>query len=196
MTRCLRTGGLGSVGRGLAEPGSLGDGELRAVVQDKLELEWSPEQIAAHLRRAYPDRPTWHLCHETIYQALYRGVARRAEPEAYQPIADRAAAAQTPSSDPISAGPRYVMPHQRIEHRPAVVTERSRLGDWEGDLVVGPATRDTTPGAPQRRLKRESPRPRRMPTKTARTSSTRPTSSTASCARRRWPGDPGEVATS
>jgi IS30 family transposase len=38
--------------------------------QDTLELEWSPEQIAAHLRQADPDRPAWHLCHETIYRAL------------------------------------------------------------------------------------------------------------------------------
>lgn len=43
------------------------------MVQAKLELEWSPEQIAAHLRRTFSDRPGWHLCHETIYQALYRG---------------------------------------------------------------------------------------------------------------------------
>jgi hypothetical protein len=44
------------------------------VVQAQLEPKWSPEQIAAHLREVYPDRPGWHLCHETIYQALYRGV--------------------------------------------------------------------------------------------------------------------------
>jgi IS30 family transposase len=46
-------------------------------VQAKLEPEWSPEQIAAHLRRAFPDRPRWHVCHETIYQALYRGTSGR-----------------------------------------------------------------------------------------------------------------------
>jgi transposase, IS30 family len=40
----------------------------RAVVQAKLELEWSPQQIAGYLRAAFPDRPSWHLCHETIYQ--------------------------------------------------------------------------------------------------------------------------------
>jgi IS30 family transposase len=45
----------------------------RAEVQAKLELEWSPEQIAVHLRTAFPDRPSWHVCHETIYQALYQG---------------------------------------------------------------------------------------------------------------------------
>jgi IS30 family transposase len=47
--------------------------ELRRIVQDKLEQEWSPAQIASHLREAYPDRTEWHLCHETIYQALYHG---------------------------------------------------------------------------------------------------------------------------
>lgn len=49
------------------------DPQLRAVVQAKLELEWSPEQIAAHLRAAYPGSPRWHVCHETIYQALDHG---------------------------------------------------------------------------------------------------------------------------
>jgi transposase, IS30 family len=37
------------------------DPDLRAVVQAKLEQEWSPEQIAAHLREVYPDQPDWHL---------------------------------------------------------------------------------------------------------------------------------------
>lgn len=32
-----------------------------------------PEQIVTHLRTTYPDRPPWHVCHKTIYQALYHG---------------------------------------------------------------------------------------------------------------------------
>jgi transposase, IS30 family len=54
-------------GRLASEPG------CERPIQAKLELEWSPEQIAAWLRTAYPERPRWHLCHETIYQALQRG---------------------------------------------------------------------------------------------------------------------------
>jgi len=49
------------------------DVALRDAVQTKLELEWSPEQIAAWLRETYPGQPSWHVCHETIYQALYHG---------------------------------------------------------------------------------------------------------------------------
>jgi transposase len=33
------------------------DDALRILVQAKLELDWSPQQIAAWLRTAYPDRP-------------------------------------------------------------------------------------------------------------------------------------------
>jgi len=49
------------------------DPSLRDVVQAKLELEWSPEQIAAWLPQIYPERRAWHVCHETIYQAVYYG---------------------------------------------------------------------------------------------------------------------------
>jgi transposase, IS30 family len=52
------------------------DRELREQVQHKLELEWSPEQIAGWLRQAFPQKPQWWLCHETIYQGLYRGPVR------------------------------------------------------------------------------------------------------------------------
>lgn len=126
------------------------DPQLREVVQQKLELEWSPEQIAAHLRDAYPDRPGWHLCHETIYQALYRGargglhrrLTKRLRTQ--RPLRKRRRRSN-------ERRPRYVVPHQRIQHRPAVVNERSRLGDWEGDLVVGPMSRSAVATLVERR---------------------------------------------
>jgi transposase, IS30 family len=52
---------------------------LRAVVEAKLTLRWSPEQIAGWLQVAYPNNPTMRISHETIYLSLYvqrRGALR------------------------------------------------------------------------------------------------------------------------
>ena len=47
------------------------DERLKQLVQDKLKVQWSPEQIAGWLRTEHPDRPEWHVCHETIYQGIF-----------------------------------------------------------------------------------------------------------------------------
>lgn len=48
---------------------------MRAAVADKLKKHWSPAQISRWLRRRWPKRYSWHLRHETIYKAVYRGLA-------------------------------------------------------------------------------------------------------------------------
>lgn len=114
------------------------DQELRQVVQDKLELEWSPEQIAAWLRLTYPDRPSWHVCHETIYQAIYHGgkggLSRQLTKRLRtgRPLRKRRRRANERT-------PRFVAPAVLIDRRPTVVETRTRLGDWEGDLITGRA---------------------------------------------------------
>ena len=76
------------------------DAELRELVQAKLELEWSPEQISGWLRLTHPDRPSWQVCHETIYQALYHGATRGLSRRTDQAAAYRPAAAQAPPHAP------------------------------------------------------------------------------------------------
>jgi IS30 family transposase len=44
---------------------------LRAVVEAKLALRWSPEQIAGWLPLAYPSDPVMRVSHETIYLSLF-----------------------------------------------------------------------------------------------------------------------------
>ena len=51
---------------------------LREVVAGKLGKKWSPAQISRWLRRRYPRRKAWHLCVETIYEAVYRGLVTAA----------------------------------------------------------------------------------------------------------------------
>ena len=53
--------------------------ELWSLVQAKLRLKWSPEQIAQYCKRTYAER-TMHVSHETIYTYLYtlpRGELRK-----------------------------------------------------------------------------------------------------------------------
>ncbi len=109
---------------------------LRAHVQDKLEMEWSPEQIAAWLRTEFPNHTRWYVCHETIYQGLYHGgkggllrqLTRRLRTG--RPLRKRHRRADQRRA-------RFVAPASLIDHRPAAVLERARVGDWEGDLIVG-----------------------------------------------------------
>ena len=53
---------------------------LREAVESKLELRWSPQQIAAWLKISYPDDPEMRVSHETIYLSLFvqsRGALRK-----------------------------------------------------------------------------------------------------------------------
>lgn len=51
--------------------------ELLQVVRERLELDWSPEQIAHWLRREHPQDPRLRISRETIYRSIY--VASRRE---------------------------------------------------------------------------------------------------------------------
>jgi IS30 family transposase len=116
------------------------DNELRAVVQAKLEVEWSPEQIAGYLRATFPGRPSWHLCHETIYQALYHGGAGGLSRRLTRRLrTGRPLRRRRRRTDRRQI--RFVVPSALIDQRPTVVENRSRLGDWEGDLIIGRTSR-------------------------------------------------------
>ena len=88
-------------------------------------MEWSPEQIAGWLRVTYPERAGWHVCHETIYQALYhahrtglaRGLTRRLRTG--RPLRKR-------RRRPDRRQVRFLEPGRLIHERPGVVESRSR----------------------------------------------------------------------
>ena len=56
------------------------DPVLRGVVEDRLGLQWSPQQIAGWLRETYPTQVGMQVSHETIYMSLFvqgRGALRK-----------------------------------------------------------------------------------------------------------------------
>jgi transposase, IS30 family len=109
---------------------------LRAVVEAKLRLCWSPEQIAGWLPLAYPTDATMRISHETIYLSLYvqrrgalRGELRR--------CLRTGRAMRHPRGKRLPQGRGQLIDTISISRRPAEANERSVPGHWEGDLVLG-----------------------------------------------------------
>lgn len=112
------------------------DSELRAFIQERLGLRWSPEQICQALRNDVPDRPEMHVVHETIYQALYvqgRGSLRRELTAALR----TGRAMRRPRHLADRRQHRAVKQMVNISERPAEAVDRAVPGHWEGDLILG-----------------------------------------------------------
>jgi IS30 family transposase len=110
------------------------DAELRAFVEGRLRVRWSPEQIADALRKQFPDQPQRHLAVETIYQAIYRpelGGLCRNVPKALRTGRLR--------RKPPKAGGRHgrIVGMTMIDKRPVEAATRTVAGHWEGDLIIG-----------------------------------------------------------
>jgi transposase, IS30 family len=119
-----------------------GGGPLRAAVLARWRDRLSPQQIAAQLRRDYPDQPDMWVSAETIYQAIYlqgRGSLRelvedqlRTGRKARRSQSRAAQAARRPFR-----GKPWVTEAVHISARPAQVADRAVPGHWEGDLLLG-----------------------------------------------------------
>ncbi|WP_380099819.1 IS30 family transposase [Knoellia sp. GCM10027112] len=109
---------------------------LRAIVEDKLQRRWSPQQIAGWLKLAYPRLPEMQVSHEGIYRTLYvqsRGALRK-ELTRYLRTG-RAIRRPKGVRLPDGRGGRPNTLH--ISERPPEVEDRAVPGHWEGDLVFG-----------------------------------------------------------
>lgn len=112
--------------------------ELRQTVIEKLQLFWSPEQIAGWLRRHYPGCVSMHVSHETIYKTVYVR-SRKA--------LDHRLACCFRRGHKMRQGKKYSRSGDRgtisivngvsIHQRDSTVDSRRTIGHWEGDLVTG-----------------------------------------------------------
>src|SRR5438270_4107149 len=112
------------------------DSRLREVVEEKLELEWAPEQISAWREQAYPDALAMRVSHETIYLSLFvqsRGALRH---ELCAHLRRRRRT-RRPRGRPAPQGRGQLREMVMISERPAEVEDRAVPGHWEGDLLLG-----------------------------------------------------------
>ncbi|WP_280395353.1 IS30 family transposase [Nocardia brasiliensis] len=114
-----------------------GDPVLQELVQDRLSLEHSPEQISGWLAVTYSHRPEMQVSHETIYKALYvqgRGELRRELTTCLR----TGRALRKPRRTSQTGSPRtHFADMVNISQRPAEARDRAVPGHWEGDLIIG-----------------------------------------------------------
>jgi len=115
--------------------GRLAHEALREAVSEQIaENKLSPELAAGRIRMQFPDDPQMHVCHETIYAAIYKN--RHLLDFLLDFLVQGRPKRRKRGQGKTRRGP--MIPNRvGIEKRPAVVEERDELGHWEGDLVVG-----------------------------------------------------------
>jgi len=98
-----------------------------ALVEKTLREDWSPEQVSGKLKASEIS-----VSHERIYQHVYAD--KRAGGTLWKHL-------RRPKKYRKRAGGRdrrgKIRNRRSIDERPAIVEERSRIGDWEADLIVG-----------------------------------------------------------
>lgn len=94
------------------------------IVEDRLREEWSPEQIAGSREV--------DVSHESIYRRIEQD--RRCGGRLWKCLRRRRKQRRNRCGKPRD---RQRFGGRRIHERPAVVESRQRVGDWEGDTIVG-----------------------------------------------------------
>ena len=105
------------------------DEKLRKYIVRKLKKFWSPEQIAGRLKKSKGETI---ICHETIYAFVYE---RR--PDLIKYLRHQKSKYRKKRGSNIRIKLAKAMKIKRIEERPEIVDERQRIGDWEGDTIIG-----------------------------------------------------------
>ena len=110
---------------------------LAHIVADKLQVQWSPEQIAGWLRRTYPGDENYQVSHETIYRSLFIQARGALKKELLEHLR-RTRAMRRSRHYTHKAGNRgRITEPLSISERPATVEDRAVPGHWEGDLLFG-----------------------------------------------------------
>ena len=102
-------------------------------IESKLAEEHSPEQIAERMKLD----PGWHgptVSHERIYQHIWQDKARDGTLYKHLRIGGTKQRRKRRNSRDMRG---TIKNRVGIEERPAIVERKIRIGDWEGDTVVG-----------------------------------------------------------
>lgn len=107
--------------------------DIRLEIETLIRKDLSPQQVVGYLAR----ERCLSLHHETLYQLIYTDKREGGELWKHLRIAHKPYRKRYGSYDR-----RGKIPNRRsIDERPSIVEGRSRVGDWEGDTVIGKGRR-------------------------------------------------------
>ena len=105
---------------------------LRNYVIKKLRRYWSPEQISGRLERDYKTDKAKRVGKDSIYKFIY---SKRKDLVKY--LRCQKGKYRRRYGTRIRERQREALKKKRIDARPAIVATKQRIGDWEGDTMVG-----------------------------------------------------------
>jgi IS30 family transposase len=110
---------------------------LAFIVAEKLQLEWSPRQIAGWLKYTYPDDENYQVSHETIYCTLFIQARGALKKELLQHLRRKRAMRRSRHHTQKRDNHGRITDAVSIRERPAEAEDRAVPGHWEGDLLCG-----------------------------------------------------------
>ncbi|HZL86393.1 MAG TPA: IS30 family transposase [Candidatus Krumholzibacteria bacterium] len=110
---------------------------LARIVADKLQLEWSPYQVAGWLKRTHPQHETHQVSHETIYRTLFIQARGALKKELLQHLRRTRGMRRSRHHTQKGADHGRITETVSIRERPAEAEDRAVPGHWEGDLFFG-----------------------------------------------------------
>ena len=111
--------------------------KLALIVAEKLQLEWSPDQIAGWLKSTYPDDENYQVSHETIYKTLFIQARGALKKELIQCLRRPRAMRRSRHHTQKTSDHGRISNAVSISERPAEAEDRAVPGHWEGDLLCG-----------------------------------------------------------
>lgn len=110
---------------------------LANVVASKLQLQWSPEQIAGWLKRTYASNEDCQVSHETIYRSLYIQARGALKKELLEHLRRSRTMRRSRHHTQKTDDHGRIVETVSISERPADAEDRAVPGHWEGDLLFG-----------------------------------------------------------
>lgn len=102
---------------------------VQEIVKEKLLLQWSPEQISGYAKR----HNLFSISHERIYQFVL--CDKKLGGQLYKHLRQGHRKYRKRYGSPKRTG--FIKNRVWIDDRPKIVEEKSRIGDWEIDTIIG-----------------------------------------------------------